>query len=227
MALPAQVFTAGLLLATSLTLAACGVTANVDFVPPGKTALRLGTSTEQDIVAAEGPPQIQTVTTRANRYPDRPLFNWAAAPGTRYDILRYSYGQAVLGSTSFSRQASFFLANGRLAGWTFLSDNPAETTDFDVAAAQHVLGTGKPTLAEVAAVAGPPTSHFIYPLTSAPALRIESWEYIGATKPSGNRVSKTLSVLAGPDDRAVTYYLHEEEAPLPVNRTVVVPIIVR
>ena len=226
MPLPANSLTAGLLLAMSVALAAC-VTVNTDFTPPSRTSLNLGRSTEQDVMAAEGPPQVQTVTTWANRHLDRPLFRWAAAPGTHYDILRYSYGQAVPGGLSLSRQASFFLANGRLAGWTFLSDDPMETTNFDVTAAQQVLGTGKPTLAEIIAAVGPPTSHFVYPLTSAPDLRMESWEYVGAERQSGNRVTKTLSVLVGSDDRTVTYYLHQEDAPLPVTRTVIVPIIVR
>ena len=216
----ARAFAAALL----LTPTACA-TVNADFTPPGKTSLALGRSTEQDVIAAEGAPQIQTISTRANRYPDRPLFDWA--PAKHYDVLRYSFGQAVLGSASVSRQANFFLADGRLAGWTFISDSPAETTNFDVAAAQQLLATGHPTLAEVSAAIGPPSGHLVFPLTSAPTLRMEAWEYAGPDKPSGKRVTKSLNVLVGPDNRVVASYIHQEDTPLPVSRTVVVPIIVR
>ena len=213
----------------ALSISACSVTVNSDFTAPDKTNLIIGQSTERDVIQAEGPPQSQTITTRADHFAGRPKFNWALGGAKHYDILRYSYGQTILGGASSIRSANFLLADGRLAGWEFESDDPSQSTDFDVPQAQKLLASGTPDLATLQAAIGQPSGRLIYPLTMAPDVREMTWEYAGIDKSSGKRVVKTLAVLIGPDNKIVSYYVHQADAPLSVaqTRTVVVPIIVR
>ncbi len=208
-----------------LTLSTAGcVTLNTDFVRPENTHLVVGQSTEGDVIAAEGAPVTQRVTTAAARFPDRPGFNWAPGAARHYDNLYYTYAQRGSGP-AFIRAAEFLLADGRLCGWDYLSDDPTRSSDFDVPAAQRLLGLGKPSLSELVGVIGPASGTRVYPLTSSATIHQYNWNYLGLDKASGKRVEKTVQVLVGPDDKITTFYISQTDAPLPETRTTVIPII--
>ena len=218
-----------LLILISILTSGCSVVVNKEFTRPDQTGLKPGVSAEADVIAAEGTPDTEMVTTVRIVSTAAPGFAWAAHGARRYDILSYNFARRnnVDGNTVV-QTAEFVLADGRLAGWHYQSSDPNHSTDFDEPAAQAMLSAKTATRSTLVSSLGPPGGLFVYPLTSSPGLTEETWEFVGNDRGTGKRVTKSVKVMFDATGRVATYDARQADTPLPVQAgPVIVPIIVR
>lgn len=199
----------------SLCAGCTGITGH-DFTAPAQSPFTFGRTTEADVIAVDGPPASQTITTvRMHDKASPSPFDWADVGGL-YSILRYSYNVTTVGSTPGLKGATFVFWNGRLASSAFTDSSAGHSTDFDAIQARSLLNAGNVTRDDVVARFGPPGGRSEYPLTGAPGDEVYQYQFIGPDKITGKRVNKWLRVLFDRDGRMISYKLSVKDVPLPV-----------
>ncbi len=222
------------LIALSLALAGCA-TSGRDFPRPSAEALKLGETTTADLVQKLGPPLAQEVNTvdppaPPPNAPEKSPFDVAPEHGVA-TIYRYFFsGPAApaVGGESGARQAVFVLWNGKLVGYSYVSNFKADNTNFLEDRMASIV-KGKTTEDEVIALLGKSTGSAIFPLILDKADRKEVYQYVDSNRQTLQTSSKLLEILYGPGNIVRDYHFASNSRPLPppqTGGTSVIPIII-
>jgi outer membrane protein assembly factor BamE (lipoprotein component of BamABCDE complex) len=149
-------------IATALLAAGC---AGTKFVRPADSDMRLGSTTEQQVLAALGKP-MQEVSGLSN--------------GKSTRTLNYAYasfgGQAKSAGVTPVHSLSLVFHEGKLVSRSYLSNLKEDATDFDDSKVSQIQ-IGKTTAAQVRQLIGPASGESIFPAVKQPDGRALIYTY--------------------------------------------------
>ena len=151
-----------LVLATALFVAGC---AGTKFVRPADGDLRLGSTTEQQVVASLGKPYQET----------NGLSNGKATKTLGYAYASFG-GQAKSAGVTPVHGLTVVFHEGKLVSKIYMSNLKEDATDFDDTKVPQIQ-IGKTTAAQVQALMGPPPGEAIYPAVKQPDGRAMIYQY--------------------------------------------------
>jgi len=168
-------------LAAASALVGC---AGTDFKRPDPGAVRVGKSTQAEVLQVMGAPR-QTGELTKN--------------GQQLKQAQYAYAnttdEAFRSGVVAARGMTFFFHNDKLVGQQYLSSFKVDATEFDGAKVPAIV-KGKTTKAQVQALLGQPTGDAIYPIAKAQGETALSYAYNQAKGNAFNMkfYNKTLTV---------------------------------
>lgn len=192
-------------------VSACAVEEGRDFSRFDATTM-LGTNLdEQQVIAKEGTPtQWKTIGGPTNKS-DPTLARLAPASNIRvWSELRYEYMSQSLGNDIGLKVGVFSFADHRLCGWSFNSDVPTVTTQFDLDQARTIV-RGMDRSAVLARL-GTPTGKAVYPCVAQPGDSEDKYIYQHVTR--SRNIARHLHVLYDRSGHVVDLSLESMDRPL-------------
>jgi hypothetical protein len=199
-----------------LALAAASCATGRDFARPAADALPLGITTRADILAAYGKPDRQLV--RVVSAPEGGSGAGARDAPTMGALtsLFYTYeDQAPFGSGERRQKLlKFDFANDRLFAYSFLSNIPRDSSDFDEVRMTG-LANGVTTKDEVRALFGEPSGRAMFPAL-LPGDERYVYQFVDAA--DGEKLLKRLELVFGEDDVLRDFSFVSDLGPAPRGR---------
>jgi hypothetical protein len=199
-----------------IALLAAGCAGGRDFARPAADALPLGITTRADILAAYGKPDRQLV--RVVAAPDDG--SGAAAPDAptmgALTSLFYAYEDraAFAGSGRKQKLLKFDFANDRLFAYSFLSNIPRDSSDFDEVKMAR-LANGVTTKDEVRALFGEPSGRAMFPAL-LPGDERYVYQFVDAA--AGEKLQKRLELVFDEEDVLRDFSFVSDLGPAPRGR---------
>jgi hypothetical protein len=204
-----------------LLLAGCG--AGKQFAMPADGSLKLGETTPADAVAIIGEPvskSSETVTSVESTAGVVSIFSAIRQLGT-YEI--YNYGFVDMTGPSISqilppgpqRTLRLVFWNGKLVGYTSMSNFKEDSTDFDDTRIAQIQ-RGKSTEGEARALFGKPAGVVIFPLIALPDGHALVYRYSQDDYDKKERQSKFLSIYV--DHTGVVRDMNSNDTVTPIQR---------
>ena len=177
------------LLALVATLAAC---AGGGFIRPAPEALKLGETTQPDVVKLIGPPAGRETMVRN---------------GKNIEILSYSHvSEAEKGhgdpTVIATRTLNLFFHDERLIGHEYSSTVAADHTDFELRKMRAIV-KGKTTREDVTALLGRPSGLIAFPLINTPSTAMVYAYRQNRRVPFGAPLPFTKTLLISFDERGI------------------------
>jgi hypothetical protein len=144
----------GLALAAVLALAGC---VGGGFTRPAEGELKLGETTQAEVLARMGPPATRGSVVR----------NGQAVEALLYEYVSESEAPHGYDGVIARRTLSFFFHDARLVGHEFSSSVASDHTDFDLRK-MKAIAKGETTRAEVTALLGRPSGYLGFPVVKVP-----------------------------------------------------------
>ncbi|NRF68412.1 hypothetical protein HLB44_15565 [Aquincola sp. S2] len=148
-------------------LAGC---AGTNFKRPDQAALKLGSSTTADVVAAMGEPSRTGELTKNGSQIKRMSYSYATTMGV-----------GLYAGVIPARSMTFSTADGKLVGQQYLSSFNEDGTDFDDSKVPQIV-KGTTTRSDVVALLGRSTGESVYPLSKNPGEQAISYLYVHLRK---------------------------------------------
>lgn len=132
------------------------------FVRPPEGLIKLGKTTEDEVIAAMGDPLKS---------------EWGERLGKKIKMIGYIY-VIVPHREAISRAVFFYFVDGVLVGHYFCSEFAGESTDFDLTRIGNIV-ENQSTRRDVEAALGKPSGEAIYPMLDDPEGRMLEYRYYG------------------------------------------------
>lgn len=175
-----------LLLSGVLLFVGCSV--GRDFKRPSPGLFEAGRTTEADVRAYMGPPAQEGIRT---------------IDGNVFKTLGYVYSEGNPYTEKVpARAATFFVHDGIVVGYDYVSSFSEDSTEFDHSKALEIR-KGQTTVAAVIELLGPPGGVFVYPIVKTRGMRAYSYGYARTDRSGPRAVSNFKNVVVTFDENGV------------------------